>query len=207
MPLRPLIAGDSNYQSGQRHDDRSPSQKLASSLTATPSASSIAANAVLTVTGTVSGVAGGPTPTGSVSLSGGSYTSSGVFVAANGSYSITVPASSLSVGSDTLTVQYSGDGNYTSSNAMASVAVTAPVAATYSITPATAAAISAPGGASSSAITVASSTGYAGTVTLTCALTSGPTNQSGDAPSCSAGSASISVNAQLIDHQRRSRSP
>jgi pro-kumamolisin-like protein/Big-like domain-containing protein len=62
--------------------------------------------------------------------------------------------------------------------------------ATYSVSAATPAAIS-PGSSTTSTITVQGSGGYTGSVTLTCALNSGgPTNQSGDAPSCSVTSGS-----------------
>jgi len=57
-------------------------------------------NVSLTVTGTVSGAGGAPT--GTVTLSGGGYTSSAATLA-GGNYSITIPANSLSAGSDTLT--------------------------------------------------------------------------------------------------------
>ena len=52
-----------------------------------------------------------PTPTGNVTLSGGGYTSSAQTLA-GGSYTFAIPANSLSVGTDNLTVSYGGDGTY-----------------------------------------------------------------------------------------------
>ncbi|MGA2730587.1 MAG: protease pro-enzyme activation domain-containing protein, partial [Terracidiphilus sp.] len=164
--------------------------KLTPTITVTPGSSSISSGASLTVTGTIAGA--GPTPTGTVTLSGGGYTSAAT-VLTTGSYSVTIPANSLSVGSDTLTASYSGDGNYTTVSGMATVTVTAAVAATYSLSAAATTAV-APGGTATSAITVTSTTGYAGTVTMTCALNSGgPANQSGDAPACSIPGTAVSA--------------
>ncbi|HEY1208836.1 MAG TPA: S53 family peptidase [Terracidiphilus sp.] len=53
----------------------------------------------------------------------------------------------------------------------------------------------APGGSATSTVTVSSSNSYAGTVTLACALTSGPTNTSGDAPYCSSGSNTVTLSS------------
>lgn len=64
------------------------------------------------------------------------------------------------------------------------VTVNAAAAPTYTVSASNPAAIS-PGSTATSTITVAGSGGYTGSVTLSCSLTSGPTNQSGDAPACS----------------------
>ena len=60
-----------------------------------------------------------------------------------------------------------------------------------------------PGGSTTSTVTVASSGGYAGSVTLTCSLNSGgPTNPSGDAPSCSITTGSpVTLSATTISGQ------
>jgi trimeric autotransporter adhesin len=64
------------------------------------------------------------------------------------------------------------------------VTVNAAAASTYTVTATTPAAIS-PGSSANSTITVTGSGGYTGAVTLNCSLNSGgPTNQSGDAPTC-----------------------
>ena len=156
---------------------------LTASVTANASAGSITSNQPVTVTGVVSGSGG--TPTGRVTLTGGGYTSPATAIS-GGSYSITIPASSLSTGSDMLTVTYSGNTVY-DAGAFGTTTVTVtgvappPIFALSATTPAS---IS-PGGSSMSTVTVNSTTSYAGTVTLSCSLTSGPANQAGDAPTCS----------------------
>ncbi len=60
-----------------------------------------------------------------------------------------------------------------------------PAASTYSVSAASPSSAISPGGSATSTVTVTGSGGYAGSVTLTCAITSGPSNQSGDAPGCS----------------------
>jgi len=159
----------------------------AASVTVTPASSSITTAQSLTVTVTVaSSASGGATPTGTVTLASGSntsYTSSETL--SSGSYQFTIPAGSLTVGSDTLTATYWGDGAYALETGSASVTVTtsSTSSATFSLSPTTPSSIS-PGGSTTSAITVSTATGYVGTVTLACALTSSPTGASYK-PSCS----------------------
>ncbi|MGD0366505.1 MAG: hypothetical protein ABSA94_03545 [Acidobacteriaceae bacterium] len=156
-------------------------------VTVTPSASSITTAQSLSVAVTVSGGNGNPTPTGSVTLAGGGYTSVATTLS-GGSATINIPAGSLAIGSDTLTVTYTPDSSsastYNSASASASVTVTASgPSPAYSMT-ATAATV-APGGSATSTVTVTSNSGYAGTVTLTCALTAQPAGAN-DPPTCSA---------------------
>ncbi len=83
-------------------------------VTVVPASSSLLVNAALSVTVTVASASGsGATPTGTVILSGGGYTSAPGTLS-NGSYTFSIPASSLAIGSDTLTVIYSGDSTYAS---------------------------------------------------------------------------------------------
>jgi hypothetical protein len=82
---------------------------LTATVTATPTSTSINSNQTVTVSGTVSGTGG--TPTGTVTLTGGGYTSSATSLSSGG-YSITIPANSLSAGSDLLTVTYGGNTIY-----------------------------------------------------------------------------------------------
>ncbi len=159
-------------------------------VTATPSTTSLDSGASMTVTGTVSGTAG--TPTGTVTVTGGGYTSSATSLS-GGSYTITIPANSLSSGPDTLAVNYSGDPVYLSGAAPGiNLTVTASV---YGLVASAPAGI-APGSSATSTITVSSTTGYAGTVTLTCALKTSPTGAS-DLPTCSpvAGNATVTLSS------------
>lgn len=76
------------------------------SVTVTPSSLSIATTQGLTVTVAVSGSSS--TPTGSVGLTGGGYTSNSTTLSSGGAQ-ITIPASSLTAGSDTLKATYTPD--------------------------------------------------------------------------------------------------
>jgi hypothetical protein len=108
------------------------------SVTVTPSASSITTVQVLPVIVTVSGGNGNPTATGSVTLSGGGYTSAATSLS-GGTATINIPAGSLSVGMDTLTVSYTPDSNSVSiySSATGANSVTVAVATpTVTVTPA-----------------------------------------------------------------------
>ena len=160
---------------------------IAPTVTVTPSPTTLTTKQSLSVAVTVTGTGG--TPTGTVTLSGGGYTSSAQTLSNTGSYTFTVPAGSFTVlGAFDLTVTYTGDATYAPATGTASVTVTASV---YGLAASTPTAVAA-GGTSSSTITVNSSTGYSGTVTLTCALTTSPTGAV-QLPSCSAASGSSSV--------------
>ncbi len=73
-----------------------------------PVVASIARSQALPVSVIVSGGAGNPTPTGSVTLTSGSYTSAAATLA-NGTATITIPGESLAAGTPTLTVTYTPD--------------------------------------------------------------------------------------------------
>jgi len=137
-------------------------------------------------------VMGGPVPTGSVSLAGGSFTSSATTLN-QGSANIEVPAGSFSLGPATLTASYTPDAAgsivYKGASGAASLTV---VNSTYTLS-ATKLTLS-PGGSGSSTVTVNSSSGYAGTISFTCAVTSSPSGAV-DPPTCSSsGSATLSAN-------------
>lgn len=132
-------------------------------VTVTPSATNVTTATPLTVTVAVSGASGNPTPTGSVTLSGGGYTSAATTLA-TGSATIAIPAGSLTAGTDTLTVAYAPDtassATYASATGAASVTVT-----------------SSTGTSSNGTLTFSASTYYvaqsAGTLTLTVNRTGG----------------------------------
>ena len=178
-------SGDSNYQEGAGNATVTVSKVAPAGITVTPSSTSFAANAAVTVTGTVSAATGGPTPTGTVTLSAGTYTSAATALS-SGNYSIMIPASTFSAGAVTLTATYSGDNTYSSISNTAAVTVTAPVIPpSYSLSASATTAV-APGSAATSTITATGSNGYAGSVALSCALTTSPTGAS-DLPTCSFG--------------------
>lgn len=159
---------------------------VTATVTVTPVTASIVANQSLSVAVAVAGSGGLLTPTGTVTLTGGGYASSAETLS-NGSYTFIVPANSLSVGTDALTVTYSGDTNYASATGTANLTVTAvPPPLTFTLSATIPSAI-APGGSAASTVTVQSSNGYTGMVTLSCALTSAPAGAT-NLPTCSTGS-------------------
>jgi hypothetical protein len=92
---------------------------------------------------------------------------------------------------DTLTVTYSGDGDYIGGE---TGTATVTVTSSYGLSASNPSGQIAPGASATSTVTVNTTNGYVGTVTIgSCTLTSGPTNQSGNAPACAVGSAN-SVN-------------
>ncbi len=162
--------------------------KLTSTITVTPGSSSIGSGASLTVTGTISG-GGGPPATGTVTLTGGGYASPATLLS-GGSYSITIPSGALNVGSDTLTISYTGDGNYTAVSGTATVTVTA---SSYALSASAPTAVS-PGVSASSTVTVSTTNSYAGIISMSCALTSSPTGATtATLPSCTPAAGSITV--------------
>jgi trimeric autotransporter adhesin len=110
----------------------------ATTITVTPSATSINRADPITVDITLLGAATPGNPTGTVTLSGGGFTSTAQTLAASGADSgtatINIPGNSLNKGADTLTVSYSGDTNYASKTGTTSVTVTAPTP-TVTVTP------------------------------------------------------------------------
>jgi hypothetical protein len=104
-------------------------------VTITPSASSITNAQGLTVAVNVAGSGTSvPVPTGTVTLSEVGYTSSPVTLS-GGHATISIPAGSLPAGPDLLTVNYSGDSNYsfTSNNSSVNVSSAQPVAGNVSL--------------------------------------------------------------------------
>ena len=149
---------------------------LTPTVKVTPASTSVDTGSSLNVAVAVSGA--GAKPTGSVTLSGGGFTSTAEALA-SGSYTFAIPANSLSAGADTLTVSYGGDANYAAVTGTASVTVTQSVFTLAATTPA---AVS-PGSSATSTVTVSTATNYAGSITLTCALTSSPSGAQ-NLPAC-----------------------
>jgi hypothetical protein len=163
-------------------------------VTVTPAQTSLLLTQTLAVSGTVaSATSGGTAPTGTVTLTAGSYTSNATL--SGGAYSFTVPANSLGAGTDTLSVAYSGSKTYSTGSGTAIVSVLG-TGATFSlnspvpvVTPTGGVA---PGSAASAVVTVAAVAGYAGSVTVTCSLTTSPSGAS-DAPTCTGGGPALAV--------------
>ena len=92
--------------------------KATPTVTVVPSSSSITTAQALVVSVLVSGGSGSPAPTGTVTLTGGVYTSAATTLT-NGSAFINIPAGSLTLGTDSITVSYTGDANYTQATSSA----------------------------------------------------------------------------------------
>jgi hypothetical protein len=136
-----------------------------------------------TVTATVSGAAGYPAPTGSVSFSAaGSGRSWNATVGlANDSASVTIPGGYFPAGNVSVQASYSGDSVYAPASATVSVSVTFPF--TVRGTPVI---IATPGATTgnTSTITVTPAGGFTGAVSLSCALSVSPPGAQ-DVPGCS----------------------
>jgi hypothetical protein len=131
--LTASYSGDSNYASSSGSASVTVN-KLSATVSATPSVvppATMQSNQTLTVIGSVTGTApcpssGCPTPTGTVTVSYGTTYKSLPATLSSGNYSVTITPNSLTgpSGTDTLTVLYSGDANYSSANGSTSVNVT-----------------------------------------------------------------------------------
>ena len=98
-----------------------------STVTVSPSATTILTTDTLSVPVTVKGSSTIGNPTGTVTLTGGGYTSSAHTLTASGAdsatYTFSIPAKTLSQGVNTLTATYSGDDNYAKQTGTAQVTV------------------------------------------------------------------------------------
>ncbi len=161
-------------------------------VTVTPSATNITSIQGLTVTVTVAGTGGFPTPTGTVTLSDGTSYNSSATLSGTGTASFTIAAGALPAGTDTLTGTYSGDSTYSTDSGTAVVTVTA-VAFTLSATSPNPASVTR-GIGSSSTLTVSSKNGYVGSIALTCAVTGSPAGAV-NLPSCTIATSPIVLSA------------
>ena len=155
-----------------------------STITVTPSATSITTSQPLTVAVAVSGAAGSPTPTGSITLAGGTFTAQQAL--SGGSASFTVAAGSLSTGLSTLTASYSGDATYAAGSGTTTVTVAAVAIGTSAPSPVS------PGTSATATVTVTAGSAYSGTIQLSCALTSSPAGAQSQ-PTCNLNPSSIVV--------------
>jgi subtilase family serine protease len=177
--LTASYSGDSNYAAATGSVNVTVTN--ASGVTVTPALITVDTGQSLGVSATVTGANG--TPTGTATLAAGGYTSPAATLSSNGTVTFTIPADSLTAGTATVTITYSGDSNYVGSAGTATVTV---IPSTYSLAASTPAAVS-PGATASSTVTVTSATDYSGTISLTCTTTSTPANAT-HVPTCTAAS-------------------
>ena len=183
-----VYSGDSNYAGATSTVVSVSVQKAGTSVTVTPSSTSIPVNEPLQVTVTPVPVAGLPLPSGTVQVGMAGALQPAVTLA-NGTATVTIPANTLPVGTDSIVGSYSGDANYEGVSANTSVTVT--TAPPPGLTLAGTAVTIAPGATTgnSSTITLTPVGGFTGTVTLTAAITSSPTGAV-DPPTLSFGATS-----------------
>jgi hypothetical protein len=174
-------SGDSNYTAKSSNTTVTLVAPVA--IAFTPNQPTIIVNQPLTETITVTGLPNFATATGTVTLSSGSYNSGPIALFA-GSASITVPANSLPIGSDTLSAAYSGDVNFSPGTNSSPVTVNPAGPPAFSLS-ATVVSV-APGAltGNTSTITATPSNGFTGSVILTAVITSTPSGAK-DLPSYS----------------------
>jgi Bacterial Ig-like domain (group 3)/FG-GAP-like repeat/FG-GAP repeat len=180
--------GDSNYAPASLTFVLEVIGTAASSVTLSPSATTITDRQPLTVNITVNGTTGQPGPTGIVSLAFAS--SSGLFLTAgtveNGTASVNIPAGTLGSGPNVLTVGYLGDPVYGVSSATTTIIVSPLVIA---IPPPSAVA---PGASMTATATLQAGSTFSGTVDLTCTLTGWPGGAQ-SLPTCTLNPANIAL--------------
>lgn len=193
--IQPTQVGVFNYAltcGGTESASSSLTVSTTPTVTVMPSSSSYSTAQALSVQVSVSGGSGNPTPTGSVTLTAGNWSSSAAALG-SGSATLNIPAGTLATGTDTLTAQYLADATsspfYTSASGQISVSITNP---NYSL--AGTAVTATPGAPATSTITVSSSNGYAGTVSLSCAVTGSPAGAV-DLPTCSSGNQTVALSS------------
>jgi hypothetical protein len=101
--------GDGSYGPSISATTGLTAQIVTPAVTVTPGSFIITRTQPLTVTGAVSGGSGNPSPTGSITLTGGGYSSTQAL--SGGSAQFTITAGFLSTGSDTFTASYTPDSN------------------------------------------------------------------------------------------------
>ncbi len=156
----------------------------ASTVTVSPASTSVVAWQTLAVPVTVSGAAGGATPSGMVNLATGTY--SAWQPLSGGTVTFTLPAGTLSSGANTLTASYPGDGVYAAGKATSTVTVSQVLLAVPAPTPVAA------GGSATASVNVSSGSTYSGTLNLTCTLTTSPAGAQ-SLPTCSMSPTSVAI--------------
>lgn len=165
--------------------------KTTPAITITPSSTNLTTAQQLTLVVSVAGSGNSaPTATGTVTLTGGGIPTDVLPLSNTGGATFTIAPGILTVGSDTLTVSYSGDINYNATTNTSTVTVTTSTTTTPVTFTITGTAVTITAGATTgntSTITVASSPACNCNVALTAAIASGPASAQ-DPPTLSFGS-------------------
>ncbi len=140
VTLTVTYGGDTTYASTNQTETVNVSAALPTVTITAPSSGNL--NNPISVSVTVSGPSGATTPTGTVTLAqtntGGTYSSTAANLS-SGVATFTIPADTLTAGTDTLKATYSGDSNYTTATGTATIVITgvALLTPTVTVTPTT----------------------------------------------------------------------
>lgn len=159
---------------------------IVSSLTLVPTSSTITNQQTDAVSITVNGPNGQATPTGAVSLVGGSYNTQQTL--SSGAATITIPAGALTSGSNTLTATYFGDGTYTGSSATATVTIEQVVINASALSGVV------PGSSATANITLNAGSNYSGSMNMSCTLVTSPSDAQ-SLPTCSLNPTTVNIAA------------
>jgi hypothetical protein len=163
--------------------------KVAPTIAVTLASQSIYTGQQLNVAVTVSG-SGGP-GTGTVTLSSGGSTLAPVTIQ-GGTANIPVPQYFFSPGTDTFTVSYSGDPTYLAGTATVTVTVNS---SSFTLASPNSLTLS-PGQQNAENVTIQTSSGYSGQITLACTLASQPSGAV-DLPTCSGPTVDLSGSTEI----------
>ena len=165
--------------------------QLIATLTLTATPATISSVQSVNITATVTGSGGTATGNVAIGLANGSYNPPAQTLV-NGSTTFVIPPNTLPVGTDYINGTFNSAAVYSDTVGSAMVTV---IPSVYTVAASTPAAIS-PGGSASSTVTVSTTTAYAGTVTLNCALTTSPTGAA-NLPGCSlaSGGSTVTLNS------------
>ena len=139
------------------------------SVTLAPASTSVTAGAADSVNVTVASATTGlaTVPTGNVQLLIDGAASGSAVALAGGAGTLPIPTTALASGGHTITVVYSGDGNYTGAKGTFTLDIVSAVTADFSLTPSTANLTIQPGSAGSLTYTLTPVNGFTGSITLT----------------------------------------
>jgi hypothetical protein len=175
LPLIAYYQGDNNWLGSAANGGTiiALASKLTPTVTLTTSSASPAPGQTFTLTATVAGTLGKPTPTGTVAfLSDGQSIESFVNLS-SGTASLAIPAYAAANGINIFTAVYQGDSNY---NSAASNAVNVAIAQSdFSLNALNPEVQISPSGSGTSTLALASINGFSGTVTLSVSAPAGLT--------------------------------
>jgi hypothetical protein len=175
LPLNAYYAGDSNWLGSAANGGTviSLASKLTPAVVLASSSASPAPGQNFTLTATVAGPSGKPTPTGTVAFLSDGQSFSAFVNLSSGTATLIIPGYAAANGTNIFTAVYQGDANY---NSAASNAVNVAIAQSdFSFTPLNAEIQISPSGSGTSTLALAPINGFSGTVTLTSSAPTGLT--------------------------------